>query len=81
MLEENKIDIGLIGKPEHLRGYTFDYLSDIEDAFVATPEYLDNTGKIIKNPLAMIEVRYKITITSDTYNKSFELTSKVNPVK
>lgn len=42
LLEENKIDIGLVGKTENIKGLKFDYLSDIEDVFVATPEYLSN---------------------------------------
>ena len=45
LLDDNKIDIGLIGKPETLKGITFDYLSDIEDTFVATPEYLNNLSE------------------------------------
>ena len=42
LLDDNKIDIGLIGKSEGLKGLTFDHLSDIEDTFVATPAYLAN---------------------------------------
>ena len=45
LLDENKIDIGLIGKPESLKGFIFDHLSDIEDIFVATPEYLANLAE------------------------------------
>lgn len=45
LLDDNKIDIGLIGKPEVLKGIVFDYLSDIEDTFVATPEYLANLAE------------------------------------
>lgn len=45
LLDDNKIDIGLIGKPESLKGLIFDHLSDIEDAFVATPEYLANLAE------------------------------------
>ncbi len=45
LLDDNKIDIGLIGKPEVLKGLTFDHLSDIEDTFVATPEYLSNLAE------------------------------------
>jgi len=45
LLDDNKIDIGLIGKPDSLKNITFDYLSDIEDTFVASPEYLDNLAK------------------------------------
>ncbi|MBQ3558387.1 MAG: LysR family transcriptional regulator [Agathobacter sp.] len=45
LLDDNKIDIGLIGKPESLKGLVFDHLSDIEDVFVATPEYLANLAE------------------------------------
>ncbi len=45
LLDENKIDIGLIGKPDNFKGFQFDFLGDIEDTFVATPEYLDNLSK------------------------------------
>lgn len=42
LLEDNKIDIGLIGKPESLRGIHFDFLAEIEDTFVATKDYIRN---------------------------------------
>lgn len=42
LLEENKIDIGLIGKPENLKNIDFFYLAEIEDIFVATENYLSN---------------------------------------
>lgn len=42
LLDDNKIDIGLIGKPEILKGYEFYYLDKIEDIFVATKDYLRN---------------------------------------
>ena len=45
LLDENKIDIGLIGKTDNLKNLHFDYLSDIEDTFVASKEYLDNLSK------------------------------------
>lgn len=45
LLEENKIDIGLIGKSDSLKTLHFDYLSEIEDSFVATSEYLYNLAK------------------------------------
>ena len=40
LLDENQIDIGLIGRPDSLKGIHFDYVQDIEDIFVATNEYL-----------------------------------------
>lgn len=45
LLEQNKIDIGLIGRPESLKTINFFYLAEIEDIFVATQLYLDNLKK------------------------------------
>lgn len=42
LLEDNKIDIGLIGKPENLKNIHFDFLEEIEDIFVAANDYLRN---------------------------------------
>lgn len=42
LLEEGKIDIGLIGKPESLKNICFSPLREIEDTFVATKDYLHN---------------------------------------
>lgn len=42
LLDDNKIDIGLIGKPDNFKGFQFDFLGNIEDTFVATPEYISN---------------------------------------
>lgn len=42
LLDDNKIDIGLIGKPENLKNYHFHYLDNIEDIFVTTKSYLRN---------------------------------------
>jgi len=42
LLDDNKIDIGLIGKSENFKGFQFDFLGNIEDTFVASPEYLSN---------------------------------------
>lgn len=42
LLEDNKIDIGLIGKPAILKNIHFDFLEEIEDVFVATKDYLRN---------------------------------------
>ena len=42
LLDENKIDIGLIAKIDNLKGVKFDFIDNIEDTFVATPEYLSN---------------------------------------
>lgn len=42
LLEENKIDVGLIGCPESTRGLDFYSVAQIEDIFVATKAYLEN---------------------------------------
>lgn len=42
LLEEGKIDIGLIGKPANQKNIQFDFLEEIEDCFVATQDYLCN---------------------------------------
>lgn len=42
LLEANKIDVGLIGKPDHLKTLDFFYIEEIEDIFVASPAYLNN---------------------------------------
>lgn len=42
LLEDNKIDIGLIGKPTTLKNIHFDFLEEIEDIFVATKDYIRN---------------------------------------
>lgn len=42
LLEEGKLDVGLIGKPEFLKNIDFYRLREIEDIFVATKDYLHN---------------------------------------
>lgn len=42
LLDDNKIDIGLIGKPGNLKNIKFYYLDNIEDIFVANKEYIRN---------------------------------------
>ena len=42
LLEDNKIDIGLIGKPSNMKNIHFDFLEEIEDIFVATKDYIRN---------------------------------------
>lgn len=42
LLEQGKIDIGLIGKPENLKNLDFYPIKKIEDTFVATQTYLEN---------------------------------------
>ncbi len=42
LLEDDKIDIGLVGKPDSPKQIQFDFLEEIEDIFVATKDYLRN---------------------------------------
>ena len=46
LLEEDKIDIGLIGRPQKLSGYHFVPLLQIQDVFVATRQYLENQQQL-----------------------------------
>ena len=61
LLDDDKIDIGLIGKPENTKNIIFYHLADIEDTFVANKEYLSNLKKrgivddsIIENSTLML---------------------------
>ncbi|MDD6039329.1 MAG: LysR family transcriptional regulator [bacterium] len=42
MLEADQIDLGLVGKPDHLHQLQFDFVEEVEDIFVATEDYLHN---------------------------------------
>ena len=42
LLDDNKIDIGLIGKPTNAKNIHFHYLDNIEDIFVSTKDYIRN---------------------------------------
>lgn len=42
MLSAGQLDLGLVGKPEHLRHLHFDFAETVEDIFVTTEEYLRN---------------------------------------
>lgn len=42
LIEDHKIDIGLVGKPNHLKNLEFESIQEIEDIFVANQSYLDN---------------------------------------
>lgn len=42
MLEQQRIDIGLVAKPENSKNITFFPIMEIEDIFVASPSYLEN---------------------------------------
>ncbi len=42
LLEEQKIDVGLVGKPKAVRGYSFLPVQTIQDTFAASPSYLEH---------------------------------------
>ncbi len=42
LLQEEKIDIGLVGQPDTLKGCEFQHLQSIQDTFVASAAYLSN---------------------------------------
>lgn len=61
LLEDGKLDIGLIGKPENSKNIDFYCLREIEDIFVATGDYLHNlklrgveTEQLLQNSTLML---------------------------
>ncbi len=42
LLEDNKIDIGLVANPHNQKNLVYYPVSEIEDCFVATPSYIEN---------------------------------------
>lgn len=42
MLDQSRIDLGLVAEPKSKKGLTFTPVLDIKDAFVTTPQYLKN---------------------------------------
>ena len=68
LLEENKIDSGLIGRPLGFKNIQFDFLEEIEDVFVATPDYLQNLlergiprNAILSNATLMLLDKHNMT--------------------
>ena len=51
LLDDNKIDLGLIGRPRKLTGYHFRPLLGIQDTFVATRQYLKNQQQLFPSEL------------------------------
>ncbi len=61
LLDEDKIDIGLVGKPKNRKDIHFDFLEEIEDIFVATKDYLKHLAdrdippsRILQNATLML---------------------------
>ncbi len=46
LLEDDQIDIGLVGEPSFSKDLTFQTLKQIQDTFVATQSYLDNLDRL-----------------------------------
>lgn len=68
LLDENKIDIGLVGKPENIKNIHFHHLADIEDIFVASTDYLANLksrtfsgGDILRTATLMLLDKHNMT--------------------
>lgn len=59
------------------------YLSDYKIEFESlNPEYVDETGQVIKAPTEEIMVGYKVTISNDSgYNESVILYTTISPLK
>lgn len=68
LLDDNKIDIGLIGEPENAKNIHFHFLSNIKDVFVANKEYLNNLtargvkeNQILQNSTLMLLDKHNVT--------------------
>lgn len=85
LLEDNKIDIGLIGKPENLKNIHFDFLEEIEDIFVAAKDYLRNLkargiqkDHILQSSTLMLLDKNNMTRQYiDDYYRKIRLSSKI----
>ena len=55
LLENDAIDIGLIGKPEHTSTFAYDNLTEIEDIFVATESYIHHLPADATSTKAILE--------------------------
>lgn len=57
-------------------------LSDVTFEFVSlTPEYLDNKGRIIKNPNNNATISYKVIVTNNNIKKEYTYNSVLLPTK
>lgn len=82
LLDENKIDIGLIGKPESMKGIHFHHLDNIEDIFVANSDYINHLKEreiqkqeILENSTIMLLDKNNITrLYIDDYLQKNQIT-------
>ena len=85
LLDENKIDIGLVGEPSALRGTVFFPLLGIQDIFVAAPAYLENLslregGQDLYDTAAFMMLDEE-NITRQHINRSLRRITSVKPVQ
>ena len=88
LLEDGKIDIGLVGRPNHLKNFEFAPIRAIEDIFVANQTYLEhlmqreqisnvsikNSAKILETSNLMLLDEKNITrIYIDEYMKKYNI--------
>lgn len=84
LLDEQKIDIGLVGRPKTLKGYYYQPIASITDMFVSSPKYLEHlrsrnqTGSLYENGTFMLLDEENITrqyVNSKLKEHSIELGS------
>lgn len=71
LLEQNKLDIGLIGKPDTMKNIMFHPITSIEDVFVATESYLKNL--CVREPSSVPETIFQHNLPNVISNKSNDL--------
>lgn len=76
LLEQQKIDIGLIGNPGAHSSVIFTPLSSIQDTFVATSAYLSNLS--IRNPNALLDSQADFDFDVNSWHQTKFLLSESN---
>lgn len=65
LLEEHKLDIGLIGRPETMKNLWFQKVTEIEDVFVSTASYLKHLSLRESIPISFPSKQENRNIISD----------------
>lgn len=70
LLEQNKIDIGLIGEPSDDRSIYFYKIADIQDTFIATKAYIDNL-KAREHPDNLLETATVMMLDKENVTRQY----------
>lgn len=84
LIEENKLDVGLVAEPENTKNLDYFFIKEIEDIFVASPSYiqkipaaLQDVKEILSNSTLMLLDKHNMTRQFiDEYLLSQHISSK-----